>query len=65
MLWPYFSGEEPTLSEAACPADQVMGPALFDQMWRLPLPEKKLGAPWAYFVSRARPSLMLAACHRL
>ena len=38
MLWPYFGGEEPTPSEAACPADQVMGPALFDQMWRLALP---------------------------
>ncbi|CAD6226671.1 unnamed protein product [Miscanthus lutarioriparius] len=38
MLWPYFGGEEPTPSEAACPADQVMGPALFDQLWRLALP---------------------------
>lgn len=38
MLWPYFGGEEPTPSEAAFPADQPMGTALFDQMWRLALP---------------------------
>ncbi|XP_062186476.1 carboxylesterase 15-like [Phragmites australis] len=38
MLWPYFGGEERMPSEAACPANYVMGTALFDQMWRLALP---------------------------
>ncbi|KAL6655792.1 hypothetical protein ACP70R_006618 [Stipagrostis hirtigluma subsp. patula] len=39
MLWPFFTGEERTASEAA-PAgrDGLMGTALFDQMWRLALP---------------------------
>ncbi|CAL5078445.1 unnamed protein product [Urochloa decumbens] len=38
MLWPYFGGEELTPAEAAAPPDEVMGVALFGQMWRLALP---------------------------
>ncbi|WVZ61978.1 hypothetical protein U9M48_011782 [Paspalum notatum var. saurae] len=38
LLWPYFGGERPTPSEAACPRDEPLGTALFDQMWRLALP---------------------------
>ncbi|KAL6838957.1 hypothetical protein ACP4OV_031184 [Aristida adscensionis] len=38
LLWPFFAGEERTPSEAAGD-DLPMGTALFDQTWRLALPE--------------------------
>ncbi|XP_047069026.1 probable carboxylesterase 15 [Lolium rigidum] len=38
LLCPYFGGEERMASEASFPRDELMGLALFDQMWRLALP---------------------------
>ncbi|TVU41509.1 hypothetical protein EJB05_15036, partial [Eragrostis curvula] len=39
MLWPYFTGEERTPSEAASrDAGDLTGTVLFDQTWRLALP---------------------------